>query len=97
MGTYCPRAPKQHNGRMAEIKVRQLPEWVIEAHKQQARRGGASLEQHLRALITESARSQKHSFLQIAKACRETLERERGGRLSDRTADLVREMRDERG
>jgi plasmid stability protein len=82
---------------MAEIKVRQLPEWVLEAHKLQARRNGASLEQHLRTILTESARVQKHSFLQIARACRESLEQERGGVLPDRTADLVREMRDERG
>ena len=51
---------------MAEIKVRQLPEWVVEAHKQQAQRTGTSLEQHLRAIITESARVQEHSFLQTA-------------------------------
>jgi hypothetical protein len=82
---------------MAEVKVRQLPEWVVEFHKQQAQRTGMSLEQHLRTVITESARAQKRSFLQIAKTCREQLERELGGTLPDRTADLIREMRDERG
>ena len=89
--------PKRHNGDVAEIKVRQLPEWVVEAHKQQAHQNGTSLEQHLRRIITESARAQKRSFLQTARVCRERLERELGGMLPDRTADLVREMRDERG
>ncbi len=82
---------------MAEVKVRQLPEWVLEAHKHQARNMGISLEQHLRTVITESARADRLSFLQIAKACRENLKGELGGTLPDRTADLIREMRDERG
>jgi plasmid stability protein len=82
---------------VAEVKIRQLPDWVVEAHKEQAQRTGTSLEQHLRALITESARAQKRSFLQRARACREDLERELGRKLPDRTADVVREMRDERG
>jgi plasmid stability protein len=82
---------------MAEVKIRQLPDWVVEAHKQQAQRTGTSLEQHLRTLITESAHAQKGSFLQIARACRENLQQELGGKLPDRTADIVREMRDERG
>jgi hypothetical protein len=82
---------------MAEVKVRQLPDWVVEAHKQQAQRSGISLEQYLRTLITESARAHKGSLLQNARACRESLERELGGKLPDRTADVVREMRDERG
>jgi hypothetical protein len=82
---------------MAEGKIRQLPEWVVEAHKQQARRTGQSLEQHLRTVITESARAQKSSLLQNASACREKIERELGGKLADRMADTVRAMRDERG
>jgi len=82
---------------MAEIKVRQLPDWVVEAHKQQAHQMGTSLEQHLRTLLTESARAHTRSFLQIARICREKLEQEIGGTLPDRTADLVREMREERG
>ena len=56
-----------------------------------------SLEQHLRTVLTEAVRTQKRLILQTAKACREQLERELGGTLPNRTADLVREMRDERG
>jgi plasmid stability protein len=82
---------------MAEIKVRQLPEWVVDAHKQQAQRTGQSLEQHLRTVLTESARAHRRSFLESAKACREKLEQQLGGKLTDRTADVVREMRNERG
>jgi plasmid stability protein len=82
---------------MAEVKIRQLPDWVVEAHKEYAQRTGTSLEQHLRTLITESARGQKRSFLQRARVCRENLEQELGRKLRDRTADVVREMRDERG
>jgi hypothetical protein len=82
---------------MAEVKVRQLPEWVVEAHKQQAQRTGVSLEQHLRTVITDSARAQTRTLLETARACREKLQKELGGTLSDRTADVVREMRDERG
>jgi plasmid stability protein len=82
---------------MPEVKIRQLPDWVIEAHKQQAHRTGRSLEQHLRLILTDSARTHSRALLQNAKACRESLEREIGGKLPDRTADIVREMRDERG
>jgi len=79
------------------VKIRQLPEWVVHVHKQQAEREGQSLEQHLRTVITKSARARKGSFLEIAKSCREKLEQELGGKLPDRTADVVRQMRDERG
>jgi hypothetical protein len=82
---------------MAEVKIRQLPEWVVETHKQQARRTGQSLEQHLRTVITESARARKRSLLQNASTCREKVERELGGKLAARMADIVREMRNERG
>lgn len=82
---------------MAEVKIRQLPEWVVAAHKQQAQRAGESLEQHLRTVLTESARTRKDAFLRSAKAFREKLEQELGGKLQDRNADIVREMRDERG
>lgn len=82
---------------MSEVKIRQLPDWVVKAHKQQAQRMGKSLEQHLRTVITESARDQKSLLLQIARVCRENLEQEIGQKLPDRTADIIREMRDERG
>ena len=82
---------------MAEVKIRQLPEWVVSIHKQQAQRAGQSLEQHLRTVITESARLQKSSLLEIARNCRDKLEQELGDRLPDRSGDIVREMRDERG
>ena len=89
--------PRCHNNDVAEIKVRQLPEWVVAVHKQQAHQMGMSLEQHLRIIITELAGTHRRSFLQTAKICRETLERELGGTLTNRTADLVCEMQDERG
>ena len=80
---------------MSEMEVRQLPEWGVAVHKQQARQKGISLEQHLRTVIIDSAGAHKPSFLQAAKDCREKLERELGGTLPSRTADLVREMRDD--
>lgn len=94
---YAPAVTNLHNNGMAEIKVRQLPDWVIEAHKQQAQRSGTSLEQHIRMILTESAQVQKNFLLKTARACREKLAQELGGPLQDRTADLVRQMRDERG
>jgi hypothetical protein len=48
-------------------------------------------------VITESARARKGSFPDIARRRREKLEHELGGKLPDRTGDIIREMRDERG
>ena len=82
---------------MADLNIRELPDWVIEAHLRQAERVGVSLEDHLKMVITDSARDPKTEFLERARRVRENIKREHGGPFPGRAADLIREMRDERG
>ncbi len=58
---------------------------------------GKELEQHLRNISMESTGVQKHSLLQLVRVCHEKLEQELGGAPTDRNANLVRQMREERG
>ena len=40
---------------MAEVKIRDLPDWVVAAHKSKAQQAHRSLEAELRRLLTEAA------------------------------------------
>lgn len=77
---------------MAQVLVRNLNEQVVERLKQKAAAKGCSLEQHLREVLTEAARLDREEFLRIADAIRV---RNQGLPQTD-SAELVRQMRDER-
>ncbi|MBI3210838.1 MAG: hypothetical protein HYZ37_18290 [Candidatus Solibacter usitatus] len=75
------------------VKVRRLPEWVVDAHKARAEAAGVSLEEQLRELLTESALTPQRDFAAKAAAWNSGL-KARYGSLGDST-ELIREDREE--
>lgn len=80
---------------MADVKVRKLDDWVVEAIKARARRAGRSLEEELRRVITDTALKAQHEFADRSAAWRKAMRRKHGT-FSDSTP-LIREDRDTRG
>jgi plasmid stability protein len=80
---------------MPDVKIRRLPEWVLEALEARARQAGRSLEEELRVLLTEAATRSRQGCLENLAAFREQLRR-RYGSMSDSTP-LIRQDRQERG
>jgi plasmid stability protein len=80
---------------MADIKVRQLPDWVLETHRSRARAAGRSLEEQLRCLLTQAALDSQPEFAVEVAAFRESL-RARYRMLPDSTPGIV-EDREQRG
>ena len=77
------------------VKIRKLPDWVLEAPRSCASEGGISLEEELRTVLTEAALKPKLEF--AAKAAEFTAGlRAKYGTFSDST-DSIREEREERG
>ena len=77
------------------VKIRKLPDWVMEAHRARAKKLGVSLEEELRRLLTDSALRPQAEFATKAAAWAATLEA-KYGKFSDGT-ELIREARGERG
>lgn len=50
---------------MADVKVRNLPDWLVEWHKREAARQGVSLEQRLRTVLEEPYRSERRKLVQL--------------------------------
>jgi plasmid stability protein len=76
------------------VKIRKLPDWVLEAHRARAAQEGVSLEEELRIVLTEAALKPKFEF--AAKSAEFTAGlRAKYGTFSDST-DLIREDRQER-
>lgn len=66
---------------MADVKIRNLPDWLVEWHKKRAESEGISLEQRLRIVIEDSYRAEKRRLLKrLEKLAEET--RRRCGELS---------------
>lgn len=80
---------------MAEIKVRQLPEWVLETYRSRADAAGRSLEEELRCVLTDTALNSQRKFAIEAQAFRDRL-RAKYGNLSDSTPSIVQD-REHRG
>jgi plasmid stability protein len=80
---------------MTEVRIRNVDDWVVELHRNRARREGRSLESELREILTDAALAKKR---QLADELRAQLAELRGkyGTFSDSTA-LIREDRDARG
>jgi plasmid stability protein len=87
--------PKAYIGVMADVKIRKLPDWVVEHHKRNAERAGRSLEEELRVLLTDQVSTKRRALLKRLAVTRESI-RERHGVLSDSTAD-IREERERMG
>jgi plasmid stability protein len=77
------------------VKIRKLPDWVLDAHRARAAQEGVSLEEELRVVLTEAALKPKLEFAGKAAELTASL-RAKYGTFSDST-DLIREEREERG
>ncbi len=84
-----------YNQNMADVKVRRLPEWVIETYRALAHASGRSLEAELREQLVQSALARQHAFAADAERFRKQLQK-RNGILSDSTPGIV-EDRQSRG
>jgi plasmid stability protein len=80
---------------MADVKIRKLPDWVVEHHKRNAEKAGRSLEEELRVLLTDQIMAKRRTLLKRLADTREKI-RKRHGVLSDSTAD-IREERERMG
>jgi len=80
---------------MADVKIRRVPDWVVAAHKSKAERAGRSLEEELRALLTDAAMRPQQDCIARMSAFRDRL-RSQYGSLSSSTPHM-REDRETRG
>lgn len=80
---------------MADVKVRKLDDWVVDAWRQRAQQAGHSLEEELRRLLTEEALKLQADFVDQAAALRAEIARTHGV-LSD-SVEHVRAEREDRG
>jgi plasmid stability protein len=82
-------------GRMTEVRIRNVEEWVVEWHRQSAKRAGQTLESSLRELLTGAALARKRS---IAEEMRTDLNQLRAahGTFPDSSAS-IRQERERRG
>jgi plasmid stability protein len=80
---------------VAEIKVRKLPDWVMDTYRTLAEAAGRSLEAELREQLTQAALLKQHQFAAEAARFRRQLQ-QRYGVLSDSTPGIV-EDREQRG
>ncbi len=90
-----PMTPWGQNGVMADVKVRNLPDWVVNSFKARANHAGRSLEEELRLLLTEAATQRRQETLRTIRAHQEKM-RKKYGVLSDSTPG-IREDRQARG
>jgi plasmid stability protein len=87
--------PWGHNEAMADVKVRNLPDWVVASIRARAEHEGRSLEEELRVLITDDAKKRRQETIRELKAFQNKL-RKKYGVLSDSTPG-IREDRQARG
>lgn len=80
---------------MADVKVRNLPDWIVNSFRKRAENQGRSLEEELRMLITAEATRRREETLSELKAFRDKM-RKKYGVLSDSTPG-IREDRQARG
>lgn len=92
---FDPMTSWGHNEVVADVKVRNLPDWVVASFRNRAEREGRSLEEELRTFITEEAMKRRQETLKKLKAFRNKL-RKKYGVLSDSTPG-IREDRQARG
>lgn len=78
---------------MADVKIRNLPDWLVEWHKNRASQDGISLEQRLRNLLEESYVTEKRRIRRrLEKLAAET--RRKCGELPS-SVTIIRAIREE--
>ena len=80
---------------MADVKVRNLPDWVVTSFRNKAQHEGRGLEEELRILLTDEAMKRRQDTIRKLKAFRDKM-RKKYGELSDSTSG-IREERQARG
>ena len=80
---------------MADVKVRNLPDWVVASFRNKAQHEGRSLEEELRMLLTGEAMKRRQETVRKLKAF-QTKMLKKYGELSDSTPG-IREERQARG
>jgi len=76
---------------MADVKIRNLPDWLVDWHKRRAEAAGVSLEEHLRQLLERERADTIHRLAELARKHRARIEAVTGV-LKDSTP-LIRESR----
>jgi plasmid stability protein len=87
--------PWVHAGVVADVKIRKLPDWVVDTYRARAQAAGHSLEEELRSILTEAALERQREFRRKAGKFRARL-RAKYGPLSDSTTGIVQD-REKRG
>ncbi|MBL8672952.1 MAG: hypothetical protein JNK11_19990 [Alphaproteobacteria bacterium] len=80
---------------MADVKIRQLEDWVLESHRTRAKTAGRSLEEELRQVLTDKALEARREFARRAREMQAEL-KAKYGVMSDSTPG-IRADREERG
>ena len=80
---------------MADVKVRNLPDWVVASFRNRAQHEGRSLEEELRILLTGEAMKRRQETVRKLKQF-QTKMRKKYGELSDSTPG-IQEERQARG
>lgn len=76
------------------VRVKKVPQWVVDTHKYLASQQGKSFEGYLRELLTEMALKPKQEAAQRLEIKRQELREKYGNRFPDTTA-LIRQERDD--
>jgi hypothetical protein len=87
--------PWGHSQAMADVKVPNFPDWVVNSFRKRAQNEGRSLQEQLRMLITAEAARRRKETLRELKAF-QNKRRKKYGVLSDTTPG-IREERQARG
>jgi len=78
---------------VADIKIRNLPDWILNWHRLAAERKGVSLEEHLRRALLDDAMEDRRRLVEKLDRLRAEIQAETG-ELPD-SAPLIREARQE--
>ncbi len=78
---------------MADVKIRNLPDWLVEWHKRRAEADGVSLEERLRGMMSDSYEQTRKRLHGLSVELTEE-SRRKCGTLSDSTA-VIRAGREE--
>jgi plasmid stability protein len=81
---------------MADVKIRNLDDWVLSSHRTRAKAAGRSVEEELRHVLTESALAVRREWAARLEKLRAEMRAENGGPMPDSTPG-IREDRDSWG
>ena len=80
---------------VADVKIRKLPDWVLNTYRLRAQAAGRSLEEELRSMLTQAVLDRHRDFRREAEKFQARLQAKHG-QLSDSTSGIVQD-RETRG